>query len=127
MLTFDLVSDLVLFGRDGEDSQEVYGEIYYVQAESANGRRMVHEVSFPTKEKHFDPEDSCYFFADVRERALADAQRLLARIVARGTIDTTYWRETNPCYGSDAYVADMTEAATIAWERDIEATYRWAA
>lgn len=103
-LTFAVVSDLYLAGRT-EDGLDYTAEVYFVQAEDAQGNRWNHRARFVGCKVHHDDEGFGYVhFEDIRDDAKAQADRLLARIhAARGAINLAHWDEARPAYGSAAY------------------------
>jgi hypothetical protein len=106
MLDFAVCSDLYVAGRT-EDGEDYTAEVYFVVAEDARGNRWRHHASFPgAGTPEYDEEGFGPYFADVRESAKAEADKLLARIVAAGgRIDLAHWSEDRPAYGSAAYQA----------------------
>lgn len=101
-----VTSELYVAGRT-DDGEDYTAERYLVAVEFDNGMRYVHGHTFPGCVRHVDPEDGGQFFEDVREAAEADANKLVARINAHGSICLDHWHEFNPVYGSKAYVADV--------------------
>jgi hypothetical protein len=106
------VSDLYHAGYT-EDGESFVAEVYYVVIENNEGLRFRHESSFPSTEALTDDEGD-FYFSDLREEASAKAERLADRVNAalqagKG-IDKALWREVDPAYGSDAYIAQGTEA-----------------
>lgn len=64
-----------------------FGDVYSVLAETASGRRWIHR--------------------DVQDLDVAD--RLVVRVRAAGVINTAYWVETYPVYGSKAWEIEDSE------------------
>jgi hypothetical protein len=104
-LTFCVVSDLYRAGRT-EDGRDFVAETYFVEAEDEAGNVWRHHARFNGCQVTWDAEDGVDRFADVRETAEANAERLLARIqAAGGRIDLAHWTAGRPAYGSPAYQA----------------------
>ena len=123
MVAFGVVSESADYGRDPEEGSPVIALVYFIMAEFKDGRRLRHNVNFPTLERVED-EDVGYSFRrryDAEERA----ERLLRRIEARGEITDAHWNESYPVYGSDAYIAADAEGDHIAWERRAEEDSRF--
>ena len=105
-MEFSLSSYLALVGSNPEMADmanprgEIYAERWVIWAERADGRRWQHERSFSAQH---------------------EAQRLLDRIEAahRGgrRLNRDHWIEIDPCYGSEAYVAQGIEGQRAAAER----------
>ena len=115
MATYDIevTADLYDAGKD-EDGRPFYAEVYYVVAEDDDGNRLRHNVSFPGALR-MEGHDFVAFH-DVRKEALAKAERLAARVRAACLLDTQHWSETEPAYGSKAYLA-YGQADQVARER----------
>lgn len=115
---FYITSDLYQAGRQ-EDGVPFIAEVYFVQAEFADGRRLDHQARFPGCKVEHD-EEGCPHFADTRDDAQLAAGRLLDRILqAEGAMNPAYWREGRPVYGSAAY-DPREELALEAREREDE-------
>ena len=116
-----VASDLYQAGVT-EDGRPFIAENYYVIVENAAGRRFAHNVVLNGAVVHFDDEEMCHYFEDVREEAKAKVEALCARISAAleagRALDATYWNEIDPAYGSDAYVDQGTEAKRAYADRD---------
>lgn len=90
-------SDFVVVGRNSENADmsnpngDIIRERYYMIAEDAKGNRRTWGGYYETLE------------------AAEAAYALLAPVVA-------FWEETRPCYGSEAWTADV-EAEELAMER----------
>jgi len=117
-MNFDtsVASDLYQAGY-GDDGHPFIAEVYYVVVQYQDGRTFRHQSSFPGAVRQVDDEDGIVYFQDVRESALAEAERLAERVRSRGAIDSQYWEETDPAYGSEAYVSQGTEAKRALAER----------
>jgi hypothetical protein len=101
---FNVASDIYLAGRT-EDGENFTAEVYYVVAEDERGNRWSHFSRFAGAEASRD-EDGFWHFADVREAARAEAERLLARVEAAGSpLNFDHWFGMAPAYGSFAYAA----------------------
>jgi len=115
-----VASDLYQAGVT-EDGRPFIAENYYVIVENAAGRRFAHNVVFNGAVVHFDDEEMCHYFEDVREEAKAKVEALCARISAAleagRALDATYWNEIDPAYGSDEYISQGTEAQRVFLER----------
>lgn len=97
-----IISDLYNAGMT-EDGEPHHAEIFYVAASRKDGKVLIHEKSYKGAEAEFNDEVGCLFFGDVREEVLKEANNLVSRIKSFGIIDTTYWIETEPSYGSEYY------------------------
>ena len=121
--TAEVASDLYRAG-DTEDGTPFIAEVYYVTIENSEGRQFQHDAFFPGVAVCFytdeDGHNSSYF-DDCREEAQAKAERLASRVnqalqSGKG-IDLAHWREIDPVYGSDEYIAQGTEAKRAFEER----------
>jgi hypothetical protein len=95
------VADELYCAGQTEDGLDFVAVVYRVMLEAADGRRWVHPVAYPGAER-FTGEDGDVF-EDVREAAKAAADRFVARVAARGSVDLSCWQEARAAYGSDAY------------------------
>ena len=114
-LEIDVVSDLYSAGFT-IDGDEYVAERYFIVAQDSAGNRWSLGC-FCGAEKVQEGEA---FFKDIREEARASADRLLARINDKGVIDTQFWREDRPVYGSKAYV-QYGQAEDVAYEKKFNA------
>lgn len=116
-----VASDLYQAGRRFDDGQPFIAECYYVLIENEAGRRFHHEAVFKGAARKVCEETGEYWFADLRQEAEAKAERLAARVNAALAVgialDSSRWYEVDPAYGSDAYIAQGTEAKRAAQER----------
>lgn len=114
-----IAADLAVFGRT-EDGDQYTGEVYYIIATDAKGRRMAYNQSFPgcVKESWEDEEsgDSGIYFDDIRIEAMEDATALMSSLSAGGLtqLSDADWHETHAVYGSAAYSGQ----AEAEWERE---------
>jgi hypothetical protein len=117
MVSFEVVTELASFGRD-QDGEIYTGEVYFVQATFGDGRRYNHNHRFVgcvVEDTEDDP-----WFDDVREEAMAAAEKLLGRIQVVGKIvEIERWSATYAAYGSSAY----SDSEMVAWERSKEEAY----
>jgi hypothetical protein len=114
-MQFAVHSNIVVVGRNDEMADisnprgEIHGETFFVVAEAASGRRWQHDHAFTTTSMNGD--------GGCGERA----ERLRARIeraYASGRkLNPRHWREVDPAYGSDAYVAQDIDAQRCERER----------
>lgn len=115
-----VASDLYQAGVT-EDGRPFIAENYYVMIENAAGRRFAHNVVFNGAVVHFDDEEMCHYFEDVREESKAKAEALCARIAAAldagRALNMDLWNEMDPAYGSDEYISQGTEAQRVFLER----------
>ncbi len=103
-MTFEIATDLFIAGRT-EDGREFFAECYFVMGtDTKTGDRIRHEVTFNGTKREVD-EEGCPHFPDMREEAMAKAERLLTRVQAAPVINMAFWREERPVYGSRAYQA----------------------
>ena len=116
-MNFDtsVASDLYQAGY-GDDGHPYIAELYYVVIQYQDGRTFRHKSTFAGAVLRVDHEDGEYF-EDVRESALAEAERLAERVRSKGAVDFQYWDEVDPAYGSEAYVSQGTEAKRVQVER----------
>ena len=117
-LNIEVASDLYSAGFT-VDGDEYIAEFYYICAEDADGNRYT-IGRFNGAKKSFDDEEGEVHFEDIRKEARATADRLFNRIKAAGVIDTQFWREDRPVYGSKAY-QQYGQADDIAWEKKFAA------
>ena len=113
MVQVSMVSDL--FAVPSFDFPEPeYHERFFVEVQTAKGRRFRHEVSFPSVALacHEDGERFYRRVEDAQDKAQALADRVEAHLKAGGKLDWDRWNEDAPVYGSQAYIA--FEAAEIA-------------
>ena len=115
-----VTSDLFNAGRT-EDGTEFHAERYLVWAGDIDGTRYEHNSCFNGVKVHPNEEDGGSFFEDVREDAIAQAEKLAARVRAHievgGGLDMQYWREIDPVYGSAAYINNGVEGERAFQER----------
>lgn len=103
--TLAIVTDLFSPG-DTMDGIQYEAECYTIVAQRSDGRRLIHFRTFLGAEKWVSDDPETYGewgFSDTRKEAMAQAERLLARIEAKGEIDLDYWQEGEPAYGSEYY------------------------
>jgi hypothetical protein len=112
-LDLGVVPDLYSAGLT-EDGEDYIAEKYYILAEDQHGNRWTHGKNF-LGAKRCEDEDG-FGYEDVREVALAAAEKLLQKIRSAGAIDLDYWHEDRPAYGSAAYCA-YGQADDVAWEK----------
>lgn len=110
---FEIASDLYQAGIT-EDGERFTAETYYILATDESGNRWSHFTRFNGCMVEHHEDGTC--FHDVRESAKAKAAKLLSRIEAAGLINSDYWSEARPMYGSDAYQA-YGQADDLAWEK----------
>ena len=97
----DVESELYFAGRK-EDGGEFHAEQYFLSLTFKDGTIYRHYSIF--KGCEVDVSDEGFnVFIDIRERAKAHAEYLLARVRAKGSIDLTYWQYHRTVYGSQAY------------------------
>lgn len=117
-MQFLVVSDILVVGYNPEMADisnprgEIHGEAFYVVAEAANGRRWAHDHSFITTAMNGD--SGCAARAEALRARIADAYGAGRRL------DQNRWREIDPCYGSDAYIAQDIEFDRWSREREDE-------
>lgn len=105
-----------------DDGMPYTAEVFYVQAEAANGQRWDHGVRFPACIAHACEDEPGQWFENVKAQAEARAERLAARIRAAGMVlDLAHWSEGRPAYGSAAYSGEDEVALE---KREAEAE-RW--
>jgi len=117
-LDLGIVSDIYSAGFT-TDGDEFIAERYFICAEDKDGNRYA-IGGFNGAKKVYDDEDGEVFFKDIREEAKALADRLLVRIQEAGVINTEFWREDRPVYGSKAY-QQYGQADDVAWEKKFAA------
>lgn len=102
-ISFSVVSDLFDAGPD-EDGRAYHAEVYYVQAEHADGRRWTHPARFHGAKRRIH-EDSV-FFQDLRAHARKQARAVMRIAQVQyddGGCDLRSWEEAPCAYGSAAY------------------------
>jgi hypothetical protein len=97
-----VTSELYVAGTT-EDGHPYTAERYLVAVEAASGARHLHNTFFNGCEVSVDEDEGYTAFVDVREEAMAAAEKLAARVREAGMINLVHWYETQPAYGSDAY------------------------
>jgi hypothetical protein len=101
-----VVSDLYEAGRS-VDGEMVYGENIYVMIEFPNGRRMKHFKNFKSHEMKYCDEIGEPYFVNSMDEMYSEAKRLCDRISQYikngGILDSVYWTDIDPAYGSEAY------------------------
>lgn len=113
----DLRDDLFAL-RHPEDGSEFTASVFYVVATAPDGRRYAHEHRFGSA--HVVVTDDYMGIASYRQEALAKAERFFERVLAAQraglwTGPNAHWHESDPVYGSEAYVRD--EPMVVACER----------
>jgi len=117
-LDLGIASDIYSAGFT-TDGDEFIAERYFICAEDKDGNR--YEIGgFNGAKKVFDDEEGEVHFQDTREEGKAAANRLLVRIQEAGVINTDFWREGRPVYGSKAY-CQYGQDDDIAWEKKFAA------
>jgi len=102
-----VASDLVVTGYNPENADMCnprgarYGDAYYVMIEYSNGARQRHKYNFINNEI----KATCY------------ANKISKSLENNGAINPEYWEDTDPCYGSDAYVNGNYELRQMERER----------
>jgi len=92
-----------------EDGENFIAESYYIVIERCDGHRLAHNKVYLGCELCVidDGDNGQYnglpYFADVRKEVKKTIDLLLSRIVSKGAIDTDYWSEMRPSYGSEYY------------------------
>ncbi len=103
-LIIDVISDLYRAGVT-EDGEDYTAEMYKILAESEDGSRWVHNMTFAGCCASYT-EDGVYF-DDIREeamkRAKAFANKIRKHLANGGSLDLDCWVERDPAYGSRAY------------------------
>jgi hypothetical protein len=94
-------SELKNYGRT-EDGTPFIGEVYRVMVENERGDRWVHQTHFQGVRIEQWEEGPVYL--DNRYEAEAAAAKLLRAVKHAGKINMDCWEETDPAYGSDAYL-----------------------
>jgi len=111
--TATTASDLYQAGHTF-DGVPFIAEEYYVVVENDAGRRFRHQAIFKGAESMICDETGEQHFSDLRTEASAKAERLEARInaalLAGIALNSAFWYEVEPAYGSDAYIKQGTEA-----------------
>lgn len=124
MFEVGVVSDLYKVGIT-EDGEEAVSECYYVQIEAKDGRRWVHNISYPGSEVKYHEEEGFAYFPDNREEASAAAEAFAATVRAQveggGTVDLEEWQEDRPRYGSKPF-QDLDDAGVFR-DQEREAQY----
>jgi hypothetical protein len=104
----------------GEFPGHMTFEVYFVQITNPQGRRFQHERRFPSATVYSCEVDGWTKLAPL-PGALQAAQRLAERVnqaLATGRrLDRASWREVDPAYGSEEYVAQGIEHDRRAAER----------
>lgn len=91
-----------------EDGEDYIAEFYVIVAQRPGGSREEYNRSFPGCIKSYSEDGEGPFFEDVREQALAKAERVLRGILENGRASAGgVWHEVDPEYGSPAYQSDV--------------------
>ena len=103
------------------DGHPFIAECFYVVMENEAGRRFRHVVTFSGTQHSVCEESGESYFPDLREEASAKAERLVERVNAalqagKG-VNSKFWEEVEPAYGSDAYISQRTEAKRVFAEK----------
>ena len=103
------------------DGRPFIADSFYVVVENEAGRRFRHAVTFNGTQQVFCEETGDVCFPDLREEASAKAERLVERVNAalqagKG-VNSKFWEEVEPAYGSDAYISQRTEAKRVFAEK----------
>ena len=106
-------SDLKDYGRT-EDGTPFIGEVFYVIVENVRGDRW--RLQHQWDGVRVEQWEEGPMFIDTRPEVRARLDKLVANIKSGNTINMMYWHQTNPAYGSDAYL-DYGQAEMLAWER----------
>lgn len=103
-LDVGIASELVM-EHHPEDYSEYYFECWYVTVKDADGNSWNHK----------------HGFKETRDNAInkAAAEKLMAKVIARGYIDLNHWTPGRAIYGSKAW-EEYGEAEQIAFEREQE-------
>lgn len=114
-LEIDVVFDLYSAGFT-VDGDEYVAERYYISASDEDGNRYS-IGAFCGAKKVIDEVEGEVHFEDIRKEAREAADRLFNRICEAGVIDTRFWHEDRPVYGSKAY-SDYGQAEEVAYEKE---------
>lgn len=104
----------------GEFPGHMTFEVYFVQITNAQGRRFRHERSFPSCQVYRCDMDGWNKLAPLPgalEAAQRPAERVNQALAAGRSLDRASWREVDPAYGSEEYVAQGVEHDRRAAER----------
>ena len=124
LFTFTAVVDADVYNACRTEDGEIFtAERYFVSVSNDYGLRFRHTVFFNGAKRDVVSEaDGWIHFADVREEAKARAQRLADRVnhalENRYVLDSAYWIEDAPVYGSDAYINSGEEAQRAFADRE---------
>jgi len=99
----DVVSDLKDYGTR-DDGSSFIGEEFYVVISNVDGVRWVHNQRFDGVKVEYDDEVGENYFLDIRPQARGICESIVRRINDRKKIDTEFWTEGRPAYGSEAYI-----------------------
>lgn len=111
-LTVCAGTDIVVIGQDPEMADysnprgDIHGHCAYVVVDAPNGRRWVHRKTFTSRWE----DDALALIAPL-------LHSIESHLVAGGTIREEFWTETDPAYGSEAYVNGGYEAQRAYQER----------
>jgi hypothetical protein len=108
--------DFIVIGTT-EDGQVAEAEVYFIQAQYKDGRRLQHNWNWITsEEKHICEEGEHYqYYTDTRIEDKAAAEILITKIKSAGCkIDLVNWMKIQPAYGSEAYAHDPR------WEENLK-------
>ncbi len=111
-------ADEVVMGYNPENADytnprgAIYGFSAYVFVEALDGSRWVHPARFTRR-----------FEQDALEAASKFVDRVNKRLAEGGELNPDYWRETRPCYGSDAYIKNGWSQQDAYDELQADATF----
>jgi hypothetical protein len=106
-------SELKKYGVN-EDGEDFIGEVYCIFLENKKGDRWVHRSRFDGVKVEQWEEGPV--FRDIRPESRETCQNLVDAINKVGSVDLTYWTETYPAYGSEAF-QEYGNEELIEWEK----------
>src|SRR4030067_605758 len=91
-----------------EDGEDYIAEFYVIVAQRPGGSREEYNRSFPGCIKSYSEDGEGPFFEDVREQALAKAERVLRGILENGRASAGGgWEEGGSVYGGPRFLSEV--------------------
>lgn len=112
-LNYFVRTDIAVVDRNPEMADmsnphgDIHGDVDYIIAETPTGRRFAHVVVALTRPNGTLVTSYGSAYDDVTSARLEELAHHLNE--TKPDLDEAYWNEIDPCYGSEAYIAQGTE------------------